>query len=430
MTESEQTIPASRAGRTSGVALPNGAPTPWRHLGLEEKRLLLEKTLRERAARVPGAAADAPAECGAPAPWMPADAPKKRMGFSLLFFSSNERDDNPDKYELLLEASKLGDKLGFQAVWMPERHFHAVGGLFPNPSIVAAAIAVLTKQIRLRAGSVVAPLHHPVRIAEEWSVVDNLSNGRVDIAFARGWNPNDFVLAPEAFRPDNAVMLEHLETVRKLWRGDTIQLPAPTGKTAEIRIYPKPRQRELTYWMTCVGGPERFKEAGERGANILTMLFNQTVEELSRKIEVYRAARDKAAGQGVVTLMLHSFVHPDFDFVRRTVRGPFTDFIRSTISLHKEGAKVRGIEMPEDERERIAQFSYERYFRTAGIFGPPDVCANLVERLIEAGVDEIACQIDFGIDHRNVLESIPHLAALKDMFCGARTAAGAKPSIA
>ena len=97
---------------------------------------------------------------------------------------------------LLLDGARFADDHGFEAVWTPERHFHAFGGLYPNPSMTSAAIAAITHGA-FRAGSVVLPLHHPIRVAEEWAVVDNLSRGRVGISFASGWQPNDFVLHPE-----------------------------------------------------------------------------------------------------------------------------------------------------------------------------------------------------------------------------------------
>jgi natural product biosynthesis luciferase-like monooxygenase protein len=405
--------PASQAGGQAVRSI-EGAPAGWRQFGLEEKRLLLEKLMRARDAQAGAGATGAAQEPASP----PASggSPRGAIDFSLLFFSSNERDDSHEKYDLLLQASQLADRLGFKAVWVPERHFHPVGGLFPNPSVVAAALAVLTSQVRLRAGSVVAPLHQPLRIAEEWSVVDNLSHGRVDLSFARGWNPNDFVLSPAGYSSDNGLMRSQMETVRRLWKGGAVRLPNPLGEMAEVRIFPRPIQTELACWMTCMGGPERFKEAAASGANILTMLFNQTVEDLRGKVGVYRAARDPASGPGVITLMLHSFVHPDLEFVRRTVREPFMDFIKSTIDLHQHGHKVRGIELDEDERRRTAEFAYERYFRTGALFGTPEGCAPFVEKLIAAGIDEIACQIDFGVERRHALESIHHLAALKNLF--------------
>ncbi|MGO4427050.1 LLM class flavin-dependent oxidoreductase, partial [Streptomyces sp. MCAF7] len=118
-----------------------------------------------------------PAAPAAPRP-MPAapattTAPAPGCDFSLYFFGDYPEDAERDKYALIMAAAEFADQHGFHALWFPERHFNSFGALFPNPSVLAAALAGRTSRIRLHAGSVVLPLHHPVRVAEEWSVVDN-----------------------------------------------------------------------------------------------------------------------------------------------------------------------------------------------------------------------------------------------------------------
>src|ERR1700752_1539216 len=120
--------------------------------------------------------------------------------FSIMFFAASEETLKHDKYDLVLKAAQFADQHSFSSVWIPERHFATLGGLYPNPSVLHAALAVLTKRIQLRAGSVVLPLHNPIRVAEEWSVVDNLSNGRVGLSFASGWHARDFALQPENYK--------------------------------------------------------------------------------------------------------------------------------------------------------------------------------------------------------------------------------------
>src|SRR5205807_362890 len=83
-----------------------------------------------------------------------------------------------NKYRTLIEAARFADTHDFAAIWLPERHFTFMGSLYPNPAVLHAALARETKRLRLRAGSVVLPLHDPIRVAEEWAVVDNLSAGR------------------------------------------------------------------------------------------------------------------------------------------------------------------------------------------------------------------------------------------------------------
>jgi len=82
--------------------------------------------------------------------------------------------------------TKYQIRTGFTAVWTPERHFMNFGGIYANPAVTGAAVAAVTNRIEIRAGSVVLPLHDPCRVAEEWSMVDYLSQGRVALSFASG----------------------------------------------------------------------------------------------------------------------------------------------------------------------------------------------------------------------------------------------------
>ncbi|MEE8361284.1 MAG: MupA/Atu3671 family FMN-dependent luciferase-like monooxygenase, partial [Gemmatimonadales bacterium] len=261
------------------------------------------------------------------------------ISFSLSYFAADEGAED-DKYRLLIEGAKFADAHGFEAVWTPERHYHAFGGLYPNPSVASSALAMITKQIHLRAGSVVLPLHHPTRVAEEWSVVDNLSNGRVGISFASGWMPNDFLIRPENFADKKNVMLRDIDVVRRLWRGETVKFPGPIGDEVEVTILPHPVQPELPFWITTAGNPETFAAAGKAGANLLTHLLGQTVEELRDKLAAYRSARADAGheGPGHVTLMLHTFVSDDLEALKDIVREPLKGYLSTATNLVKQYA--------------------------------------------------------------------------------------------
>ncbi len=165
-------------------------------------------------------------------------ASAQKMDFSLYYWG-NDDGQGPKKYELLLEGAKFADSHGFTAVWTPERHFHAFGGPYPNPSVTGAAIAAVTRNLSVRAGSCVVPLHHPARIAEEWAVIDNLTNGRTGIAIASGWQPEDFVLRPENAPPNNkTAMFAAADQVRRLWRGEGVDFPKSDGTTFTVKPSP------------------------------------------------------------------------------------------------------------------------------------------------------------------------------------------------
>src|SRR5205823_10603273 len=144
-----------------------------------------------------------------------------------------------------------------------ERHFHAFGGPYPNPSVTGATLASVTDRIGIRAGSCVSPLHHPIRVAEEWAVVDNLSNGRVALAFASGWQPNDFVLRPENHANNKRVMLEHIDQIKRLWRGEKVSFRNPVGQGVAIATLPPPVQAELPFWGAAAGDTGPYRPAGE-----------------------------------------------------------------------------------------------------------------------------------------------------------------------
>ncbi|HYN21174.1 MAG TPA: LLM class flavin-dependent oxidoreductase [Thermoanaerobaculia bacterium] len=145
------------------------------------------------------------------------------MELSLLLTSA---DDGP----LLFEVARQADRRGLAALWLPE----------PS-AVIAAALAVVTQRIGLRSSGLALPLHNPVRVAEEWSLVDNLSGGRAGVAFSPGEDPG-------------------LETVRRLWRGEALQTPDGEGRPIQVRILPQPVQPELPEW---VATGSTFTRAGQ-----------------------------------------------------------------------------------------------------------------------------------------------------------------------
>ncbi len=358
-----------------------------------------------------------------------------KVDFSVFLWGN---DDGPgsQKYRLTLESAKLADEYGFRAIWTPERHFHAFGGPFPNPSVISAAIAATTQNIGIRAGSCVLPLHHPIRVAEEWAVVDNLSGGRVGIAFASGWQPDDFVLAPENFKANKQVMVDNIDVVRRLWRGESVEFENPFGEKVARETLPRPMQPELPIWITSAGNPETYRIAGRLGANVLTHLLGQSVEDVADKIRIYREARAEAGfdpATGVVTIMLHTYVAEDLEQVRETVRGPLKSYLEASVGLVKKyawsfpafkrpGAPDSKEDLSEisldglsaEEQDAVLEHAFNRYFEQSGLFGTPETCLARVDELKAIGVDEIGCLIDYGVSTDLMLECMPRIAELME----------------
>jgi phthiocerol/phenolphthiocerol synthesis type-I polyketide synthase D len=348
----------------------------------------------------------------------------KDLQFSLMFFACTEDALRGSNYRLVIESARFADKHGFTSVWVPERHFTGFGYLYPNPAVLHAALARETESIQLRAGSVVAPLHNPLRIAEEWTMVDNLSGGRVGISFASGWNPNDFAFFPERYQSRNEQLYEAVATVQKLWRGESIETLSGSGQKVQVRIYPSPLQPELPTWITAAGNPRTFIRAGQLGANVLTHLLDHSVEEIAARIALYRQARranghDPESGQ--VTIMLHTFLGTKAEEVRELVRGPYSNWLKSNAGLLKGLATNRGIQINLDafssqDRHEFANLLFERTFSSRSLMGTPETCLELITRLQGVGVTEIACLLDFGPAEDLILEHLPHLHRMKELY--------------
>jgi natural product biosynthesis luciferase-like monooxygenase protein/amino acid adenylation domain-containing protein len=351
----------------------------------------------------------------------------ENMSFSLFYFASDAGDSRKGKYDLLIQGAKFADKNGFEAIWTPERHFDAFGGLYPNPAITAAAIAGITERVKIRAGSCVLPLHNPIRVAEDWSMVDNISGGRVGLGFAAGWTLKDFTLAPGRFETRREDLQKGIATIRSLWRGETLKMPVDDNTMEEISIRPLPIQSELPIWTTTAGHVDAFIRAGEAGQNVLTHLLGQSLESLAEKIAAYREAWKSAghSGRGTVTLLAHTFVAENEEVIFEHVKEPFKRYLVISAGSPQDIARLVGESADvimsgdiaqSDEINAITERAFKRYYNSNALLGTLEKCKPVVEKIAVAGVNEIACLIDFGVQESLVLDNLENLNKLKEIF--------------
>jgi natural product biosynthesis luciferase-like monooxygenase protein len=339
---------------------------------------------------------------------------------SLFFFSADSVGRQNNKYEMLLETAKFADEHGFTAVWTPERHFQRFGGLYASPSVTSAALAVATKRISIRAGSVVLSLQNPLRVAEEWTMIDNLSHGRVAISFAPGWHVNDFVLSPGTYQNRHDDMYEKIAIIQKLWRGEKLSLPNGAGTETAVGILPLPIQKELPIWVTGKSD-NTFFTAGKLGFNVLTANFalNHDLGEFARKAQIYRdAIRTHHGRHGHITLMIHTFVAESADAIEKISKPAMAEYINVNIGMqqdHDAGGRKDGgfTRLSERERDVLIRTQVRKNICSPLSFiGTLDDCARKGACLKENGVDEIACLIDFGIGLDDVMSGLDRLSLL------------------
>jgi natural product biosynthesis luciferase-like monooxygenase protein len=341
---------------------------------------------------------------------------------SLMLFSGELAADAQEQYDWAIRIARFADTAGFEAIWFPERHFTKFGAPYPNPLLLLAAAATVTDRIGLRAGSLVLPLHDPLRVAEDLSMLDNLSGGRVEAAFASGWHPNDFAFRPDAYERRRAITVEAVGTLERLWAGRDHAVVNGCGDPFEVRLSPSPFSPRLRCWLTAAQTPETFRAAGTGGHDLLTHVLDGNFDVLHDNIGLYRRCREEAGldpSGGRVALMLHTFVGENMDEVIEVVRAPYTDYLRSIAPLAGglASARARSISLDRLEPRHLDQFvnfHFERAIRGRSLIGTPASLESTVRKVEELGVDEIACLIDFGLPGRTVFDHLPSLAALRE----------------
>ncbi|WP_055564860.1 MupA/Atu3671 family FMN-dependent luciferase-like monooxygenase [Streptomyces atriruber] len=353
---------------------------------------------------------------GAPAP---GPAPSSLPDLGVIFFSGLSGDSDP--YELLLEVSRYVDGAGFGAIWTPERHFTDAGGAYPNPAVLGAALAMITENVRIRAGSINLPLHNVLRAAEEWALVDNLSGGRVDLAVAPGWHARDFVLDPDAFQDRAQVLNRSREQLQDLWRGNTVQRTDALGESHDILTFPRPVQPELPVWLTSSKSEDAWRFAGENGFNVLSALINFGPPELKKRIDIYREARARVGldpDAGVVSLMLHTYVGADMDEAVETVRPAMIEYLGSFVTQHATSGQSESRDKSEtlrtldQDRAEFLEMVFQRYVTSSSLIGDAKQARATLEGFHDMGVNEVACLVDFGLSKDEVLASLARLSPL------------------
>ena len=170
-------------------------------------------------------------------------------------YEGNTRDANQFVKDLTAEAL-YADQLGMHSAWIGEHHFNSLG-VNSSPEMVLAYIAAITKHIRLAPAVTVLPLHHPIRVAEQWATLDLLSGGRVDFAAGRGYDRREYLPFDVSFDDNQSIFDEGVEILRKLWGSDgkRIDHKGKHYQFEDVRITPQPLQNPMPLYVASFSKP-------------------------------------------------------------------------------------------------------------------------------------------------------------------------------
>jgi alkanesulfonate monooxygenase SsuD/methylene tetrahydromethanopterin reductase-like flavin-dependent oxidoreductase (luciferase family) len=313
------------------------------------------------------------------------------MDFGLMFsFIVANGQTNADAYRELDTLLPLAEELGFSSFHTTEHHFQR-NGWAPSPLMVLAKAAGLTKRMRLASNILIAPLYHPLRLAEDLAVLDNLSAGRVSIGLAPGYASEELAAYDVPMAERFARFEETVDILQLAWKGEPFSWEGKYFTIPWAHLVPRPIQDELPIWYG-VSGPKLLKRAAQRRLPV-TASPRHTSDELVEHFARYDAV---AAEQGYVPdarpVIREVFIAPTQEEAE-AVAGPAITEMFSLYGLKSaQGERA----LTNDEGELITnegQVDF-RTFSSRYVVGDPDSAIDQI-RLLRETVDptELVCRM-------------------------------------
>jgi alkanesulfonate monooxygenase SsuD/methylene tetrahydromethanopterin reductase-like flavin-dependent oxidoreductase (luciferase family) len=256
------------------------------------------------------------------------------MEFGIQFFPDVKTEQKPaDQYfREALALVDLAEPLGFTHVRIVEHHFHYYGGYSPNPFVFLAAAAARTQKMRLVTGACLPAFNNPLKIAGEIGMLDAISNGRLDVGFARAFLPHEF--RRFGISPDESVARyrEGIEQVARLLTEENITSEGEFHQIRDTTTLPRPTQQPRPpFYVAALATPSSFEYAGTMGHNVMCVpMLGAAMKEL---ISTYRNARKAAGheGPGQVMLAHHMFCQEDGALAREIARPQLDAYLKSLV---------------------------------------------------------------------------------------------------
>ena len=225
------------------------------------------------------------------------------MQFGLNFFPCvGPEQKSADRYfREAMHLCSLTDELGYSHIRQVEHYFKPYGGYSPNPLIFLTAAAMCTKNTRLITGAVLPAFNRPLKMAGEIGMLDGISNGRLEVGFARAFLPHEFAAFGVSLDESRRRFTEGLSQITMLLKDEKVSSQGEFNSFANITSLPRPTQKpHPPFWIAATNTPETFAFAGQHGCKVMAIPLDPP--KMRDLIGTYREAWKKAghAGSGHV----------------------------------------------------------------------------------------------------------------------------------
>jgi alkanesulfonate monooxygenase SsuD/methylene tetrahydromethanopterin reductase-like flavin-dependent oxidoreductase (luciferase family) len=329
----------------------------------------------------------------------------RNMQFGYFTLSDNHYRDNARGANQLvadiIDEAVYAEAVGLHSAWIGEHHFSTLGVL-SCPQLALAVIAARTWRIRLAPAVTVLPLHHPIRVAEEWASLDLLSGGRVDFAAGRGYDRREYLPFGVSFEENQEIFEEGMEVVRRLWAADgPISHHGRHYRFDEVAITPQPVQRPIPAYVASFSQPS-IELAARLGCNLVVAPFAaaMTYGGLRQVNDLY-AATCLRHGRQKGRLMCSYFIHfADDPAQERAARARQIRYFQECVIAAFPGDPETA---PPSYRyfvgmvERLRRLRPEDLTDNSVLIGSPAEMVEALKKLEAAGFDEVILYFNVGL---------------------------------
>jgi alkanesulfonate monooxygenase SsuD/methylene tetrahydromethanopterin reductase-like flavin-dependent oxidoreductase (luciferase family) len=329
-----------------------------------------------------------------------------QFGWLTLSLSPSPEEDAA-RIEQQIEQVCAAEALGFSDVWLTEHYF--TGESVYNDSLMfAAALAMKTSRIRLGFAVVQTPFHHPVRLATQLALLDNLSKGRIDVGIGKGTVYNEYEFVGHGLRSHDSRerMEEAVAIIERAWTGEGFEYNGKFHKVKVPAIRPKPVQPRPPLWRSVIS-PGSFTECGKLGIPILTARL--PVPRIRERWALYEAGL-KAGGHDETTrarLLAQSALWRNV-YVAESDAQAEDELASLLIETREHMMHVREAYNPPDftpgpetlnpwtDPKVKDDVAVPYVLETGSIYGSPKRVREQVAEIADAGVRHLLCQTGFG----------------------------------
>jgi alkanesulfonate monooxygenase SsuD/methylene tetrahydromethanopterin reductase-like flavin-dependent oxidoreductase (luciferase family) len=335
------------------------------------------------------------------------------MQFGVQFFPAVDHTDKSaaDYFAESLDIVEEGEKLGFTHARTVEHYFNRYGGYSTNPIVFLSAASQRSKTMRLITGAVLPVFNHPFKLAGEIAMLDGISNGRVDIGFARAFLLHEF--RRFGISPDESQVRfrEGLEQIELLLTQEKATHKGQFHSFEDVTSLPRPTQKPRPkFYIAATQTPESFEFAGRKGYSLMAI----PIGPIGGLLDLYRKSWRDAGhpGDGEVMVAFHMFCHEDPKLARDIARPPFEEYFRALNEATGdwERGSSKDYRDYDTSMRRLRSFTLDGQIEAGGAWvGTPDEIKATIRKAmgVIGKFEHASLQINFGnIDVRDALKSM------------------------